>query len=431
MILGGGPGTDLWPLTSRRAEPAVAFGGVFRLIDIPVSNCVNSGINQIYVLTQFNSSSLNRHLSRAYGFLSDFASSGFVETLNATQTPGSVTSAAWYQGTADAVRKFSHYFSDPKHAACEDVLVMCADQLYRMDYAQLINYHRQRNADVTIASTPADEDHATHLGVLQVDKQLNVLGFAEKPSRSVLSTMSIDTSHYGLGPEAAQDKPYMASMGIYVFKKQVLVDLLTKQFPDSNDFGRDILPYCQQSLSIAAYPHLGYWEDVGSLKNWFTANLALAKDTSILKLWNKEQPIFTNLRTLPPCKIYNTIIEDSLMGDGCKVYDSRLKGCVVGTCTFIDKGCNLEDVIIFGAEDFDTTEMREKELAKGGIPLGIGANTTMRKVVVDRNARIGANCSITNKEGIVEATRESEGICIRDGILVVMRDAVIPAGTVI
>lgn len=355
MILGGGPGQDLWPLTDTRAEAAVPFAGLFRLIDVPVSNCIHSGISNIYVLTQFNATSLNRHLSRAYQFVNGITfaghGTGFVETLSASQRPGQEAADAWFAGTADAVRRYVYLFGEHKHEACEDVLVLSADQLYRCDYTALINYHRAKGADVTIATTPADEEHASHLGVLTVDKACSVLEFHEKPPRQVLATMSIDTLEYGFADseEEAHSKPYVASMGIYVFKKQVLIDLLTKRFPKAVDFSRDILSLMHGELAIFAFPFHGYWEDVGSLRDYYAANMAMAADTSRLRLFDREAPLYSEARVLPPSRLADASVTDSLVGDGCRVgRGSVVKNSVLGSCTTIDAGCYVQDSIKIG-----------------------------------------------------------------------------------
>ncbi|KAF6255738.1 nucleotide-diphospho-sugar transferase [Scenedesmus sp. NREL 46B-D3] len=438
MILGGGSGTDLWPLTNSRAEPAVPFAGLFRLIDVPLSNCIHSGISNIYVLTQYNATSLNRHLSRAYQFLNNVTfvghGSGFVETLAASQRPGLESKEAWYQGTADAVRRYLYLFDEAKHEACEDVLIMAADQLYRMDYTQLLNYHRAKGADVTIATTPADEERATHLGVLTVDRGLNVLEFHEKPPRTQLATMSIDTLDYGFADteEEAVSKPFVASMGMYVIKRKVLQDLLSTRFPRAVDFSRDILSLMHGELKICAYPHHGYWEDVGSLKDYYAANMAMAADTSRLHLFDRDAPLYSEARVLPPSKVFGASVADSLVGDACRIEQgSSVKNSVIGSCAFIGRDCYVKDSIIFGADTIDTAEARAAEAASGATPLGIGDNTQLERAIVDSNARIGPNCVLKNQEGVVDGSNSSlpKGIVIKDGILVVMRGAVIPAGT--
>jgi len=447
MILGGGPGTDLYPLTKTRAEPAVPFAGLFRLIDVPVSNCVNSGITNIYVLAQYNATSLNRHLSRAYSFVNGITfaghGAGFVETLNATQRPGNVTSDAWFKGTADAVRRYLYLLEDGgRHPDCEDVLILSGDQLYHMDYSDLINHHRQSNADVTIATTPADEDHATHLGILQVDGDLNVVGFEEKPQRSTLATMSIDTAQWASDEfEDMTGRPFVANMGIYVFKKKVLLELLSGSFTTAVDFSRDILSLVCGAVKIKAYPHRTYWEDVGSLKDYYAANMALARGTLKFQLYKKDNPIYTEPRTLPPSKIMGNggsdphdrvSVHQSLVGDGCRIgKGSKITGSVIGSCTYMDDYCTLLDTIVFGADDFDTAEHRAEDRAAGKVPLGIGKGTRITRAIIDRNARIGRNVVLENKEGVVDGSNSSlpEGVVIKDGILVVLRDAVIPDGT--
>ncbi|GBF92767.1 ADP-glucose pyrophosphorylase large subunit [Raphidocelis subcapitata] len=438
MILGGGPGSELRPLTETRAEPAMPFAGLYRLIDVPLSNCINSGLYHVYVLAQFNSTSLNRHLARAYAFVNGnlFTSShdGFVECLNATQRPGHVTADAWFAGTADAVRHYTEYLSSEKHAAAEDVLVLSGDQIYHMDFGALIDYHRAAGADVTVASTPADEDHAEHLGILKVDERMNVEWFEEKPPTATLHTMSMDTHCYGLCTVDAEERPYVASMGIYVFKKQVLLDLLERDFPAAADFSRDILPAIIGHRSVVAYPHTSYWEDVGTLKNYYRSHMALARGTLRLQLFDKAHPIYTEPRTLPPTKMTGSTIEDCLVGDGCRVQGSVLRGCVLGPCTYVDAGCDLQDSILFGCDEFELAAERTAELAAGEVPLGVGAGSVVRRAIIDKNVRIGRGVRLVNARGLKEA-REGDGLPkgveIRGGILVVKRNAVIPDGTMV
>lgn len=431
----------MWPLTNSRAEPAVPFAGLFRLIDVPLSNCIHSGITKIYVLTQYNSTSLNRHLSRSYQFLNNITftgqGAGFVDVLAASQRPGKTTTDAWYQGTADAVRRYLNLLdNEARHEGLEDVLVLASDQLYRMDYTNLINYHRAKGADVTIATTPADEDHATNLGILSVDRQCNVLEFHEKPPRTQLATMSIDTLEYGFADteEEAHSKPFVASMGMYVFKKHVLKELLQKKFPDAVDFSRDILSLMHGELKISAYPHHGYWEDVGSLKDYYAANMALATDTSRLGLFDREVPLYSEARVLPPSKVFGASVADSLVGDGCRINrGSVVKRSVIGSCAFIDEKCYVKDTIMFGADTFDPAADREAEMKSGTIPFGIGANSRIERCIIDSNARIGANVKLVNKENVTDGSnkRLPQGVIIKDGIICVMRGAVIPAGTVV
>ncbi|KAI8475062.1 MAG: nucleotide-diphospho-sugar transferase [Monoraphidium minutum] len=440
MILGGGPGNELRPLTDMRAEPAVPFAGLFRLIDIPISNCINSGLTNIYVLAQFNSTSLNRHLSRAYSFLNGnlFTSNhdGFVECLNATQRPGHVTQDAWYQGTADAVRRYLEYLSSDRHADAEDVLILAGDQLYRMDYSSLLNHHRASGADVTIATTPADEDHALHLGILQVDAAMNIERFEEKPPESTLHTMSMDAScadSFGMCAADFEEKPYVASMGIYVFKKKALLDLLGRQFPHAVDFSRDILPAVVGERRIVAYPHTTYWEDVGCLKDYYRAHMELAKGTLKLQLFDKAHPIYTEARTLPPTKLTDSTLEDCMLGDGCRIIGATLRGCVLGSCSFVDRGADIQDSILFGADQLELEAERRRELAAGIVPFGVGAGSQIRRAILDKNVRIGRNVRLLNAAGVREGAGGAlpRGVVIRDGIIVVRRDATVPDGTTV
>ncbi|KAI8474084.1 MAG: nucleotide-diphospho-sugar transferase [Monoraphidium minutum] len=438
MILGGGPGSELRPLTDVRSEPAMPLAGLFRLIDVPISNCINSGLNHIYVLAQYNVTSLNRHLSRAYSFVNGnlFTPShdGFVDCLNATQRPGHVKQDAWYQGTADAVRHHLEYLEGPRHADAEDVLVLSGDQIYRMDFTELINHHRASDADVTIATTPADEDHALHLGILTVDAAMAVHSFEEKPPESTLHTMSMDTSCYGLCATDAEERPYVASMGIYVFKKKVLLDLLAREFPAAVDFSRDILPAVVGERRIMAYPHTSYFEDVGSLRNYYRAHMSLARGGLKAALFDKDFPMYTEPRTLPPSKVTDSVLDDTLLGDGSRVLGSTLRGVVVGSCAFIDRGCDIQDSIIFGADEMETAAGRAADFAAGVVPLGLGAGCVVRRAIIDKNARIGAGARLVNAAGVRESGPRDglpRGVVIRDGLIVVPKNAVIPAGTVL
>ncbi len=424
IILGGGAGTRLYPLTKLRAKPAVPLAGKYRLIDIPVSNCINSEILKIYVLTQFNSASLNRHLSRAYNFPT--FSDGFVEVLAAQQTAGDDPS--WFQGTADAVRKYIWLFQEWE---VDYYLILSGDHLYRMDYRDFINRHIETGADVTLSVLPIDEDRASDFGLMKIDDSGRIIDFSEKPKGEALKQMAVDTTTLGLDAEQAKEKPYIASMGIYVFNKNVLQKLL-EEFPDQTDFGKEIIPNCSKDYSVQAYLFDDYWEDIGTIRAFYDANLALTQQPEPdFSFYDEKSPIYTRSRYLPPTKFLNSQVTESMIAEGCIIKECRIHHCVLGLRSRIEAGCVIEDSLLMGADYYEPFSERESGMQKGGIPLGIGANTTIRGAIVDKNARIGRNVQIINKDGVEESNREDEGFYIRGGVVVVLKNATIADGTVI
>lgn len=424
IILGGGAGTRLYPLTKLRAKPAVPLAGKYRLIDIPISNCINSGVLKIYVLTQFNSASLNRHISRTYN-LSGFTD-GFVEVLAAQQTK---ENPDWFQGTADAVRQYLWLFEEWD---IDEYLILSGDHLYRMDYGLFVQHHRDTNADITISVVPVEEEKASAFGLVKIDNTGRIISFSEKPQGEALKQMAVDTTILGLEPEEAKKKPYIASMGIYVFKKRVLEKLL-KENPQHTDFGKEVIPEAAaQNYRLQAYLFKGYWEDIGTIKAFYEANLALTKQPQPpFSFYDEKAPIYTRSRYLPPSKLLNATITESIISDGCILKECRIHHSVLGVRTRIEHGCVIEDSLIMGADYYESAEERQKRLESGGIPVGIGANSTIRRAIIDKNARIGQNVIITNKERVEESNREDEGFYIRNGIVVVIKNAVIPDNTVI
>lgn len=424
IILGGGAGTRLYPLTKLRAKPAVPLADKYRLIDIPVSNCINSEILKIYVLTQFNSASLNRHLSRAYNFPT--FSDGFVEVLAAQQTAGDDPS--WFQGTADAVRKYIWLFQEWE---VDYYLILSGDHLYRMDYRDFINRHIETGADVTLSVLPIDEDRASDFGLMKIDDSGRIVDFSEKPKGEALKQMAVDTTTLGLDAEQAKEKPYIASMGIYVFNKSVLQKLL-EDFPDQTDFGKEIIPNCSKDYSVQAYLFDEYWEDIGTIRAFYDANLALTQQPEpAFSFYDEKSPIYTRSRYLPPTKLLNSQVTESMIAEGCIIKECRIHHCVLGLRSRIEAGCVIEDSLLMGADYYEPFSERESGMQKGGIPLGIGANTTIRGAIVDKNARIGRNVQIINKDGVEESNREDEGFYIRGGVVVVLKNATIADGTVI
>ncbi|ACK68000.1 glucose-1-phosphate adenylyltransferase [Rippkaea orientalis PCC 8801] len=423
IILGGGAGTRLYPLTKLRAKPAVPLAGKYRLIDIPLSNCINSEILKIYVLTQFNSASLNRHLTRTYNFTG--FSDGFVEVLAAQQT---AENPKWFQGTADAVRQYLWAFQEWD---IDEYLILSGDHLYRMDYRDFIQRHRETGADITLSVVPIDEERASSFGLMKIDDHGRVVDFSEKPKGDELKQMQVDTTVLGLTPEQAKESPYIASMGIYVFKKEVLAQLLEEN-PDQTDFGKEIIPFSAKDYNLQAYLFKGYWEDIGTIKAFYEANLALNRQPSPrFSFYNEEYPIYTRSRYLPPTKALNCTITESMVSEGCILKDCRIHNSILGIRTRIEANCTIEDTMLMGADYYESPSLRESKAQEGKIPMGIGEGSTIRRAIVDKNARIGRNVTIVNKENIDESNQEESGFYIRNGIVVILKNATIADGTVI
>lgn len=424
IILGGGAGTRLYPLTKLRAKPAVPLAGKYRLIDIPVSNCINSEIFKIYVLTQFNSASLNRHIARTYSFAG--FTEGFVEVLAAQQTPSSTN---WFQGTADAVRQYLWLLEEWK---VDEYLILSGDHLYRMDYRQFVQRHRDQNADITLSVVPMDQRRASDFGLMKTDNSGRVIDFSEKPKGDDLLRMQVDTSMLGLSSEQAKQQPYIASMGIYVFKREVLIDLL-KQAPERTDFGKEIIPASAKDYNIQAYLFNGYWEDIGTIEAFYDANLALTKQPlPTFSFYEEEAPIYTRSRYLPPSKLLNCQVTESIISEGCILKNCQVHHSVLGVRSRIETGCIIEDSLIMGADYYQPfAEGQSGCDPTSNVGLGISSNTTIRRAIIDKNASIGCDVQIINKDRVEEAERESQGFYIRNGIVVVLKNAVIPDGTII
>ncbi len=423
IVLGGGAGTRLYPLTKTRAKPAVPLGGKYRLIDIPISNCINSDISKIYVLTQFNSASLNEHISRSYSF-SGFQQ-GFVEVLAAQQTPDN---KEWFQGTADAVRQYLWRFQDMD---VDEYLILSGDHLYRMDYRDFVRHHRETNADITLSVLPVDHQRASSFGLVKIDEAGRILDFSEKPEGDALKQMQVDTTTLGLSAEDAQAKPYIASMGIYLFKREVLIDLLNQQ-PEQPDFGKEIIPNSAKDYRVQAYLFNDYWEDIGTIESFFNANLALVKQPNpLFSFYDEAAPIYTRARYLPPTKHLRCEIAQSMVSEGCILKECRITNSVIGIRSRIESGCTIEDSLIMGADYYHDHFERPSNCDRTTVPLGIGANSTIHHAIVDKNARIGCNVQILNKDRVEEADRESQGFYIRSGIVTILRGATIPDDTVI
>eukprot|EP00899_Mesostigma_viride_P020020 jgi/Mesvir1/28019/Mv04628-RA.1 len=429
IILGGGAGSRLYPLTKKRAKPAVPLGANYRLIDVPVSNCINSNVRKIYVLTQFNSASLNRHISRAYGSnLTGYNSMGFVEVLAAQQAPDN---PEWFQGTADAVRQYLWLFEE--NESIQDYLILAGDHLYRMDYGFFVQAHRDANADITVAALPMDEKRATAFGLMKIDNTGRIIDFAEKPKGDALKAMQVDTTVLGLDKDKAKAMPYIASMGIYVIKKSAMRELCVNRFPKANDFGSEIIPGAKDiGMKVQAYLYDGYWEDIGTIESFYEANLKLTQqDNPAFSFYDRVAPIYTLSRYLPPSKVLNCKITDSVIGEGCMMENSVIHHSVIGLRSLLNDGCHLDGVLMLGADYYETAEDRAALLAKGDVPIGVGKGSVLKKCIIDKNARIGKNVQIINKDQVEEAQRETDGYYIKNGIIVIMKDAKLVDNTII
>ncbi len=423
IILGGGAGTRLYPLTKLRAKPAVPLAGKYRLIDIPVSNCINSEIFKLYVLTQFNSASLNRHLARTYNF-SGFTE-GFVEVLAAQQTPENPN---WFQGTADAVRQYMWLFEEWD---VDEYLILSGDHLYRMDYRQFWQRHRDTNADITISVVPMDEKRASDFGLMKIDSSGRVVQFSEKPKGDALKQMQVDTTTLGLSPEQAEKMPYIASMGIYVFKKEALLNLL-KEAPERTDFGKEIIPSASKDYNVQAFLFDSYWEDIGTIESFYEANLALTRQPHPpFSFYDEKAPIYTRSRYLPPSKVLDCRITESLISEGCILKECRVENSVLGVRSLVESGSLIDSSLLMGADFYESYAEGRSACPDNKVPVGIGSNSTIRRAIIDKNACIGCDVQIINKDRVEEANRESEGFYIRNGIVVVLKNAVIPDGTII
>jgi glucose-1-phosphate adenylyltransferase len=425
IILGGGAGTRLYPLTKLRAKPAVPLGAKYRLIDIPISNCINSEIQRIYVLTQFNSASLNRHIARTYAGVGAGFSQGFVEVLAAQQTPDS---PSWFEGTADAVRKYLRLFAEWE---VDQFLILSGDHLYRMDYRHFVERHRETRADITLSVVPVGESRASEFGLMKIDRSGRVQSFSEKPKGDALKAMAVDTAGLGLTADEAKRSPYIASMGIYVFDKQVLVDLLN-QTPEQTDFGKEVIPAAAKDHRVYAYLFKDYWEDIGTIESFFEANLALTQQPlPPFSFYDEKAPIYTHSRYLPPTKLLDSHVVESMVGEGCILKECMVKRSVIGIRSRIEADCVIDNALLMGADYYESPAERLKNLESGKVPLGVGENTVIQRAIVDKNARIGRNVRIVNQDHVVEATREEMGFVIRSGIVVIIKNATIPDGTVI
>ena len=419
VIMGGGQGSRLFPLTKDRAKPAVPLAGKYRIVDIPISNCINSRFRRIYILTQFNSTSLHSHISRTYKF--DQFSAGFVEILAAQQT---FNNTSWYEGTADAVRKNLVHFLNHDF---DYLLILSGDQLYRMDFQEVVEQHRESGADITIATLPVGRSEANSLGIMQIDGEKRITRFVEKPKEpDVLDSLK-------LAPEMnkklgiAEDKEsFLASMGIYVFNRQIISELLDNPL---SDFGKHIIPHAINTHRVFSYVYQGYWEDIGTIRNFFEANLDLVKELPRFNFFDMSAPIFSRPRYLPGSKINGAQIDHAVISDGCIINRARISNSIVGLRTIIGDGTELNRVVILGSDYYEAQESVERHEKEGVPRVGIGAHCKIENAIIDKNARIGNNVTVS-PAGKPENV-DHERYFIRDGIVIIPKDAVLPHGTVI
>ncbi len=423
LILGGGKGERLSPLTKVRAKPAIPLAGKYRLIDIPISNCINSQALQIYVLTQFNSASLNQHIANTYRFAPFMK--GFVDVLAAQQTP---VSPEWFQGTADAVRKIL-WVIEPWEA--DYFMILSGDHLYRMDYRPFIEHHITAGADVTISVQPIGPRNASDFGLMKIDSEGIVREFSEKPKGEALKAMEVDTTVVGLDKNEASRKKYLASMGIYIFTKKAMVNLLT-HYPDDTDFGKHLIPRAIDEMKVAAYAFDGYWEDIGTIESFYGANLGLLRQPKpAFSFYDMNFPIYTRTRFLPPSKILDSKVKDAMICEGAILKGAELTHSIVGIRSRVERGAVLTDTLLMGADDYETETERVAGLKLGVPPLGIGENSVISKAIIDKNVRIGKNVTITNRDGLENIENDQAGYWIRNGIVIVVKGAIIPDGTTI
>jgi glucose-1-phosphate adenylyltransferase len=414
VALGGGAGTRLYPLTQLRSKPAVPFGGKYRIIDVPLSNCLNSGLNRIYLLTQYNSASLNQHVSATYRF-SQF-SRGFVNVLAAEQTPGN---ERWFQGTADAVRQVMGHLETH---GFERVLIISGDQLYQMDFQDLLAAHDASGAEITVATTPVRAEDAPGFGIMQTGGAGRIERFVEKPPADQLAGLESDA-----GDDMRRDgRVYLASMGIYVFEREVLFELLRKH-AELVDFGRDVIPFAISRHAVHSYPFTGYWTDIGTIASFYEANLAMTRRDPPLVLTDAERPVFTHARNLPPSELWDAQLDHCVVSAGVILDGCRARNSVIGVRSVVRPGADIDSCVLMGADYHESESARAAALASGRPLVGIGPGTRLSRAIVDKNARIGRDCLIQGTADRPDA--EGEHHVIRDGIIVIRKNAMIPDGT--
>ena len=417
IVLGGGAGSRLYPLTASRSKPAVPIAGKYRLVDIPISNCINSGLNRISVLTQFNSASLNKHIKNTYQF--SLFSKGFVDILAAEQTPDN---PKWFQGTADAVRQSLRHIVNYDF---EYVLILSGDQLYQMDFEAMIDNHMAKGADITIATIPVDDRDAPEFGILKTNEEKTITSFIEKPSADLLPEWTSET-----GDEMkAKGRNYLASMGIYIFSRKLLFDLLETEKKDATDFGKEIIPNSIEQYKVISFQYEGYWTDIGNIHSFFEANLALTLDLPPFNLFDNQKLVYTHARMLPPAKISGTTLEKTIIAEGSIINASRIENSVIGVRSRIGQGSTIVSCYIMGNDFYETLNEIERNTEKNIPKIGIGDRCYIKNAIVDKNCRIGNDVRINGGEHL--AATDHPLYAVKDGIVVLKKGAVLTDGFVI
>jgi glucose-1-phosphate adenylyltransferase len=416
VILGGGQGSRLSPLTQTRSKPAVPIGGKYRLVDIPISNCMNSGIHRMFVLTQFNSASLNKHIKNTYHF-SHF-SKAFVDILAAEQTPENPT---WFQGTADAVRQCMHHIVNHEF---DYILILSGDQLYQMDFKDMLKAHIDKKAEISIATIPVNAKDATDFGILKTDEESFITSFIEKPKAELLPDWTSETSE----DMKRGGRNYLASMGIYIFNRDLLIKMLNEN-PEEKDFGKEIIPRSLISNHVLSYQYEGYWTDIGNISSFFEANLGLTDELPLFNMFDSAHTIFTRARMLPPSKVSGTTLEKTIVAEGCIIQASRVERAVLGIRSRIGRGTTIVNSYIMGSDHYQTLKEIQEENQAGHPLLGIGDRCYINNAIVDKNCKIGNDVRINGGSHLKEG---DYGLyVVKDGIVVVKKGATIPNGTVI
>lgn len=412
IILGGGQGSRLYPLTQDRSKPAVPIAGKYRLVDIPISNCINSSIKRMFVLTQFNSASLNKHIKNTYHF--SFFSSAFVDVLAAEQTPGN---AGWFQGTADAVRQSMHHFLQHDF---DYALILSGDQLYQMDFNEMVKAHKKNKAEISIATIPVNAKDATSFGILKADSNDRITSFIEKPATDLLPDWTSETSEEMQG----EGRNYLASMGIYIFNRDLLIKLMDN--PDTIDFGKEIIPQAVDTNRVFSHQYEGYWTDIGNIDSFFEANLGLTDDIPKFDLYSKDKRIYTHARMLPTTKVQDTILDKTVIAEGCMINAGKIEHSVIGIRSRIDSETTVINTYMMGSDFY---EPLEKIIGGKEIPIGIGARCFIKNAILDKNCRVGNDVRINGGPHLADC--DNENYTIKEGIVVIKKGAVIPNGTII
>ena len=419
VILGGGRGARLFPLTRERAKPAVPLAGKYRLVDIPISNCINSGIKRMYLLTQFNSASLHRHVSQSYKF--DHFTRGFVEVLAAEQT---LSDSSWFQGTADAVRKHMGHFLNHRF---DYILILSGDQLYNMNFHQVLTQHIRNQAELTVATIPVNREAVTDFGIMKIDEEHRIREFIEKPKeKEVIDSLKLSDATCQDMRIHATDEQFLASMGIYVFNRDVLINLLEN---DHADFGKHIIPEAIRTRRAYSYVYQGYWEDVGTIKTFFDANLDAASELPKFNFFDMSSPIYTRPRFLPASKINGAAIDHAVLSDGCIINRAQISDSIVGVRSVVGDGTMIQRVVMMGADYYEADSSINHNISINRPLIGIGSNTRIQNAIIDKNARIGNNCVVSPAGK--DANMDGDGFYVRDGIVIIPKNAVIPDNTVI